>query len=318
MDLQSQEKRKRRSRSSRERREDEGSSRGSQKTPGSCAPSSADTKQLQDKKKQKDATQSSLKEGSFAKVKKQLSSCTSTSKAEKEGKNLRADSQVTTAEIKKEMGFVKEIKKERQTSLDMFEDSPFTKPLKKEEKDNCSMFVTKGVDDKGIKEDSTKTLMCEIKSETLEITSIKLEPGSPETCHLPTVTSFSTLTTPVTVNSLQDALSQSQPGLMSSAEPPDTAELTVSVKQEVQQPSDSDDDFSVDVMLDSLDNVKFEHTEGNAASVKHENEVEEGWNEGDRGSATVVAKSKTQVKRVTWNIQEPEGPQIEKSASSKC
>lgn len=251
-------------------------------------------------------------------MKKQLSSCTSTSKVEKEGKNLRADSQVTTAEITKEMGFVKEIKKERQPSFHMFEDFPITKPLKKEEMDNSSMTVTKGIDDKGIKEDSIKTLMCEIKSETFEITSVKLEPGSPETCHLPTVTSFSTLTTPVTVNSLQDALSQSQPGLMASEEPPDTAESTVSVKQEVQQPSDSDDDFSVDVMLDNLDNVKSEHTEGNGASVKHENEVEEGKNEGDQVSARVVAKSKTQVKRVTWNIQEPEGPQPEKSASSKC
>lgn len=104
---------------------------------------------------------------------------------------------------------------------------------------------------------------------------------------------------------------------MASAEPPDTAEVTVSIKQEV-QPSDSDDDFSVDVMLDSLDNVKSEHPEGNDPSFKHENEVEEWKNDGDQVSARVVAKSKTQVKRVTWNIQEPEGPQPEKSASSKC
>lgn len=251
-------------------------------------------------------------------MKKQLSSCTSTSKVEKEGKNLRAGSQATAAEITKEIGVVKEIKKERQPSLDMFEDSPITKPLKKEEMD-IPLTVTKGTDAEGIKEDSFKPVVCEIKSETFEIGPIKSEPCSLEMCHLLTVSSFSTLTTPVMVNTIpQEAVSQSQPGLMTSAEQPDTAELTVCVKQEVQQPSDSDDDFSVDVMLDNLDYVKSECTEGNGASVKHEKEGEDGKNEGDQVSALVGAKSKTQVKRVTWNIQEPEGPQPEKSASSKC
>ncbi|GLD60202.1 PHD and RING finger domain-containing protein 1 isoform X1 [Lates japonicus] len=112
-----------------------------------------------------------------------------------------------------------------------------------------------------------------------------------------------------------DAVSQSHPGSMASAEQPNTAGLIVPVKQEVQQPSDSDDDFNVDVMLDNLDYVKSERTEESGAFVKPEKEVEEVKNDGEQVLAVVGAKSKTQVKRVTWNIQEPEGPQPEKSAS---
>lgn len=257
--------------------------------------------------------------------KEETPSCTAAAKVKKEGRDLRADSQATTAEMAKEIKVGKEIKKEKQPSLDMFEDSPITKPIKKEEADIQALMVVKGTDEEGNEEDTMKPEMCEIKTETCEIktetcdfTIIKSEPSSPELCHFPPVTSFSTLTTPVTADSLQDAISQPQPELMASAEQPDTAGLTVPVKREVQQPSDSDDDFNVDVMLDNLDYVKSEPPEGSGASIRQEKEVEEGKNQGDKVSTVVGAKSKTQVKRVTWNIQEPEGPQPEKSASSKC
>ena len=143
---------------------------------------------------------------------------------------------------------------------------------------------------------------------------IKTEPASPEVSLSPSVTSFSTLTTSFTENSLEDTESQAQPVSVSSPEQPNTVGLTVPVKQEVHILSDSDDDFNVDMMLDNLDYVKSEHTEGTATSVKQEKVVDEEKNE----PTVAGTKSKTPVKRVTWNIQEPEGPQPEKSASSKC
>ncbi|KAM6937876.1 uncharacterized protein phrf1 [Xenentodon cancila] len=100
---------------------------------------------------------------------------------------------------------------------------------------------------------------------------------------------------------------QEPPAVPVKQEPP-----AVSVKQE---PPDSDDDFSVDVMLDNLDYVISKHTEESGAAVKKEKEVEGSKDGGEQVSSVVGTKSKTQVKRVTWNIQEPEGPQPEKSAS---
>ena len=162
-----------------------------------------------------------------------------------------------------------------------------------------------------MEEDHSQTQMCGVKTETCEI-KIKSEPSSPNVCHL---SSSSTLTAPVTEAAHQDAAS---PGLMTSEEQPSAAGLTLSVKQEVLQPSDSDDDFNVDVMLDNLDYVKSECMGGGDGFVKQEKEDEEGKKEGEQVSAVAGAKSKAPVKRVTWNIQEPEGPQPEKSASSKC
>lgn len=228
--------------------------------------------------------------------------------ASKENKDIRTDCKATTAEMAKETKVVKEIKKEKQPSLDMFDDSPIAKPIKKEETDIHSLMVVKDMDEEGSRDEL-------IKTETCEISIIKSEPSSPELCHSPSVTSFSTLTTP---DSFQDTVSQSQPVSLAFAEQPNTVGLTVPVKQQVQQPSDSDDDFNVDVMLDNLDYENSERTEGSAVSVKQEKEVEEGTIEGGQVSTVLGVKAKNQVKRVTWNIQEPEGPQPEKSASSKC
>ncbi|XP_010731027.3 PHD and RING finger domain-containing protein 1 isoform X1 [Larimichthys crocea] len=295
-------KRRCRSRSSsRERRKEGSSSKSLQKSSGSSVSSSKDTQNLQAKKKEKDTTGSSLKVENI--IKQETPSCSTTSKVKRE--DLRTESHAATAEMVKEVKVGKEIKKEKQPYLDMFEDSPITKPIKKEETDIYDFMAVQGID-KGNEEDP-------IKTETFEIPIIKSEPSSPEVCHSPPVTSFSTPTTPVTVGSLQDTVSH--PVLTASAEQANTIGSTVSVKQEVQLPSDSDDDFNVDTMLDNLDYVKSEHTEGSAASVKQEKEVEEEKNEGGQVAAVVGAKSKTQVKRVTWNIQEPEGPQPEKSAS---
>ncbi|XP_042267255.1 PHD and RING finger domain-containing protein 1 isoform X2 [Thunnus maccoyii] len=314
VESQPKDKRRQRSRSSsRERRKEERSSKSSQKTSGSGISSSKDRK---DKKKEKDMTQSSIKDEKVAIVNKQeMPSSASASNIKKEGEDLRADSQASTAEMMKEIKVVKEIKKEKQPSLDMFEDSPITKQIKKEGIDTLSLIVAKNIKQEEIEEHPIKIEPCEIiKAETCEITAIKSEPSSPEVCHLPPVTSFSTLTTPVAADSLLETVSLSHSDLKAS-EQPNTVGLSVPIKQEVQQPSDSDDDFNVDVMLDNLDYVKSERAEGSAAAVKQKKGGQEGKNEGEQVPAIVGAKSKTQVKRVTWNIQEPEGPQPEKSAS---
>ncbi|XP_062245451.1 PHD and RING finger domain-containing protein 1 [Platichthys flesus] len=297
--------------SSKQRKKVEGSSsKNSQKKSGSSVSSSKNKKQIQDKRKEKDVIQNSLKEEKKTKrSKKEFPSSISTSEVKKEVKDLRADSEAPTAEMTKEVMVVKEIKKEKRSlSLDMFEDAPLAKSIKKEEIDSWSLSETKDIKKEGMEEDLSQTPMCGIKTETRQIT-IKSEPSSPKVCHL---ASFSTLTAPVTEDAHQGAAS---PELMTSEEQPNAAGPTLSVKQEVLQPSDSDDDFNVDVMLDNLDFVKSERTEGGDGVVKEEKEDEEGKKEGEQVAAVVGAKSKAPVKRVTWNIQEPEGPQPEKSAS---
>ncbi|KAM7414278.1 hypothetical protein PAMA_019207 [Pampus argenteus] len=316
VESQSKDKKRHRSRSSsRERRKKEESAKSSQKTSRSSISSSKDRL---DKKKEKDTTSSSLKDEKVARVNK-MSSCTSVSKVKKEGEELRVDSQAATAGIMKEIKVVKDIKKEKQPSLDMFEDSPITKQIKKEEIDTFSLSVVKGIKKEEIEEHPIKTETCEIiktetceiiKTESCEITTIKSEPSFPEVCLLPPVASSSTSTTPDPADSLLETLSHPD---VTALEQANTIDLSGPIKQEA--PSDSDDDLNVDVMLDNLDYMKSEHAEGSGAAVKQEKDGQEGKSEGEQVSAIVGAKSKTQVKRVTWNIQEPEGPQPEKSAS---
>ncbi|KAI9523606.1 hypothetical protein NQZ68_026548 [Dissostichus eleginoides] len=302
-DSRSKDKMRRRSRSSsREKRREEGSSsKSAQKTSGSRVSSSKDTKRSQDKKKAKDTPVSSLKEPPV--IKQKTPSHTSASEITK--KDHKVESQDTTAEKATEIKVEKEIKKEKRPSLDMFEDLfSISEPINKEESDIHAFMVAKSMEEKGKKEDPIKTEKCKIPI-------IKSVLSSPKLCHSPPLPLSSSLTTPVPADSLQDTVSD--PELMASREQPD------SVKQEVQEPSDSDDDFNVDVMLDSLDYVKTERSEESGASV--EKEGEEGEEEEEEGEEekseqiSTVAKSKTQGKRVTWNIQE--GPQPEKKSASK-
>lgn len=297
----SKEKRRNRSRSSsREKRKEERSSKSSHQTSLS---SSKDAKRLQDKKKEKDVSQSYSKDEKVEANlnKKEGPSCSFTSKVKKPDKVLSAESQFKTTESTKEAKDRKEIKKEKQASVGMFEDNPIRISIKKEEPDTCSLAVSK------------EDIEVPIKTETCEIPIVKSEPVCVSS--LPPDTSFSTLTPPVADESHQDTVSETQPLAVAKHQ---NTELAVPVKLEVQQPSDSDDDFNIDVMLDTLDYVKSEHTESSGAAVIQEKEVVAGKNEVQQISTKAGAKtSKTQVKRVTWNIQEPEGPQPEKSASSK-
>ena len=294
--------RRHRSRScSRERRKEEvTSSKRSQKTSGkTCVSSSKDSKQLEAKRKEKTTNETSLKGEKAATVKKHEASTS------KESKDFRTASQATTSEMAKESKIVKEIKKEKQSSFDMFEDSLVAKTIKKEEPDIHALMVVKDIGKEGNKDNSFKT-------ETCEISISKSEPNSQEICSLTSAASFRTLPT---ADSPQNTVSQAQPA---STEQPNTVDLTLHVKQEVQQPSDSEDDFNVDVMLDSLDYKKSECPDGSSITVKQEKGVDEGTKELEPVLNILGGKSKNQVKRVTWNIQEPEGPQPGKSASSKC
>lgn len=216
-------------------------------------------------------------------------------KQEAQSKDLSMNSQATTLATHKERMLLKEIKKEKPPTFDMFEESAGTKTVKKEESDICGLMAVK-------KEEGYKGF----KTEACEISIIKSEASSPEFC--PSVSLVSPLIKP---GGLQDPLDQLQPALLASAAQPDAAELTAGMKQEIQQPSDSDDDFSVDVMLD---NLQYEKPENTGERVSDQ----QGSESAVEGGTVSVSKSKNQVKRVTWNIQEPEGPQPEKSPSSKC
>lgn len=176
-----------------------------------------------------------------------------------------------------------EIKKEKSTELDMFEASPTSRPVKKEELDLPVIDgEIKCEEDKKIIE----TEVCE--GEKVDVTSPEKKPDASDS------PIFSILA-PTVSTPPQETEEQS------------TEVPAFSIKPEpLTQSSDSDDDFNVDVMLDNLDLVKS-RLEATEAVVKEEK------SEGE--AVTVGPKSKTQVKRVTWNIEEPVGPQPEKSAS---
>uniref|UniRef100_A0AAQ4PIT8 PHD and ring finger domains 1 n=1 Tax=Gasterosteus aculeatus aculeatus TaxID=481459 RepID=A0AAQ4PIT8_GASAC len=177
----------------------------------------------------------------------------------------------------------------------------------KEEPDARRPTAAKSVDEEGSREDPIKTEMFEIKTETCEAPFVKSEPGSPELCY------FTSSPAPTTADAPREA-----PAAASHAEStapvgqPGASRLSLPVKQEVLHPSD-DYDFNVDVMLDNLVRVKSECAGESAACVKQKREV--GEEKKEPVSAAGGAKAKAQVKRVTWNIQEPEGPQPQKSAS---
>lgn len=260
---------------SRERRKEEGSSKSSEKPSSFCVLTSKDVKQVQAKNKE-DIVPNLLKEDKGTTVKQQQA----------QSKDLSTNSQATTPPTHQETTLLREIKKEKPPTFDMFEESAGTK-VKKEESDICGLMAVN-------REEGYKTEAC-------EISIIKSEADSPEFCT--SVTSDSPLIKP---DGLQDSLDQ-----LASAAQPDAAELTAGIKQGIQQPSDSDEDFNVDVMLDNLQYEKPENTEERASD-------QQGSEAAVEGGTVSVSKSKNLVKRVTWNIQEPEGPQPEKSASSKC
>ncbi|XP_047202071.1 PHD and RING finger domain-containing protein 1 isoform X2 [Girardinichthys multiradiatus] len=299
VDSRCKDRRQRTRSSSRERRKDDRSTICTNTTSASHVLSSRDRNLPLERKKEKEITQRNFEKNKCAEVKKQeLPSCSFVSQVKNEDQNFEEESQA------KEMLIVlknkKEIKKEKPHLLDMFEDCPAVKQIKSEENDAPSLAVSNSDDE--VLEDHSKTNSC-------ETTIIKSETSPTEECPSPPVSSPSTLTIE---EPLHDSVCQSQPGSSESSKQQNPAGVAVPIKQE---PSESDDDFNVDVMLDSLDNIKSEQTEASDASAEQEKEAVEEKYEGEQISAMVGSKSKAQVKRVTWNIQEPEGPQPEKSQS---
>ncbi|XP_037539335.1 PHD and RING finger domain-containing protein 1 [Nematolebias whitei] len=290
------ERRPRRSRSrSRDRRKD-GSSRSTKKPSNIHVSSFRDTNRSHERTKDNNVSHRNIEEAECAEVNKQdVPSSVFTSQVKKERSDSDADSKIIATENQKQIKIEKEINEKAQ-SVDMFEDFPITKPGKSEESDSTSLAKSKNTDE--AVEDPCKT-------ESYDITNIKSEPS-------PSVLPSCTLTTLVTTDVLEDPVPQSEPVSLDSDKEQDTAGLTAPTKQES---SDSDEDFNVDLMLDNLDYVKSDQIECSGAAAKEEKEVVQGKEEEEPASTAVGLKSKTQVKRVTWNIQEPEGPLPEKSPS---
>ncbi|KAM9754941.1 uncharacterized protein phrf1 isoform 2-T2 [Menidia menidia] len=271
---------RRRSRSSsREKRKEGRSSRAAEKTSGV----SSSMNQSQEQKKEKLPSRKNIKEEKCVEkvIKKEFPSQSCTPQIKKEEGNCQAESQATTPETTNDIKNFKEVKEEKQLSLDM-KGSPISKPIKTEEKPSFNLELSKNIEAKEKP----------IKTNTFEMAVIKSEP-------------LSSLITPVSADSHRDTPSPPQ------AVSVDSAELPAPVKQES---LDSDEDFNVDVMLDNLEYAKSQHTEGRGTTVKQEKEQVEGKEGGEQATAATGAKSKTQVKRVTWNIQEPEGPKSVKIA----
>ncbi|XP_056138661.1 PHD and RING finger domain-containing protein 1 [Lampris incognitus] len=327
----SKDKKRPRSRSySRERRKEEGSSKSSQKASGSSS-SSKEPKDSKDKKKEKGHSQSAVKGNKDDRDKKpEIPSSTSVSEGKKETKHLSADCQVSTEKMVEKPEVLKEIKKEKLPYLDMFEDTASINSVKKQETEieQPSPSIVKGIyEEKEIKTEQTEPIKIETydfsHTAPSEMMKIKPEPHLLELPHhlIPDIPSSSTeitldtsSTPAVAAGSPQDMTAQHPPVSPAPTEHESTILLAATVKQEADQHPDSDEeDFNVDMMLDNLV-FKSEKVEGTDAIVKQEKDEHEVKGEGEQVSVPAGARSKAPVKRVTWNIQEPEGPQPEKSA----
>ncbi|XP_051975657.1 PHD and RING finger domain-containing protein 1 [Xyrauchen texanus] len=107
------------------------------------------------------------------------------------------------------------------------------------------------------------------------------------------------------------------PGITQEMEEMEMAPVQLPGPNKKEHDYSSDEDISVDYLIDNLDFIKKEMSESSVADstdvVDPKPAVEEAPS-GDKTTETVVvgAKSKLQGKRVTWNLQEPEEPQTEK------
>ncbi|KAM9807639.1 uncharacterized protein phrf1 [Neosynchiropus ocellatus] len=259
------------------KRKEEGPSKSSQSAPRSKASSIKDRSVMV---KTKEVPKNSIKDKMDVKVEKLDVPCSAAEAVKEE----RREDQVKAKEV------IKPIKKEKEAPLDIFADSPKAEEIKEEE----------------MREH--KFTQVPIKAEVCEL-EIKVEPNPPEVSFQGSLSSLSSLITP------DAAVSQTRPGPESPAERAQAEVPAASVKQEVQQPSDSEDDFNVDMMLDNLEDVRSEQAEGEDTELKEVKVEQEAKKEGEQVLGTPGAKSKSQVKRVTWNIQEPDGPQPEKATS---
>ncbi|XP_061891863.1 PHD and RING finger domain-containing protein 1-like isoform X1 [Entelurus aequoreus] len=149
-----------------------------------------------------------------------------------------------------------------------------------------------------IKKKPVDIKLCQtVKTEDIcESTKIKVEPTSFE---LP-------VTSHHTAGSHQDSPNHSHL---------DVKANTVGFKVPIKQAPEPDEDVTMDVDHHNLDGVKPEHTKDIGPIVKQEDNRQEGRIEAEQVPPPLGAKAKIQGKRVTWNIQEPDGSQPDKSAS---
>uniref|UniRef100_A0A1A8S1Q4 PHD and ring finger domains 1 n=1 Tax=Nothobranchius rachovii TaxID=451742 RepID=A0A1A8S1Q4_9TELE len=274
---------------SRERMKDERSSRSSAKMSDTCGSSSRDAARSQEGTKTSNVPGNTGDAKCAEGKKPELASISFISEVKKEEMDYDSESQVIPTGDPNEIKNEKEPKEEK--SVDIFEDSFTPEVIEREEMDTTYVVTSEFIDD--VMEDPSKTEYGEMmESEPNPVPLSPLPPTSSPTADIPDPAS--------------------EPGLGGPSKQNPVCSIEGSVKQE---PSDSDDDFNVDMMLDSLDDVNPEQTEGSGAAVKEEKEAAKVEEEQEQVPTTVGSKSKTQVKRVTWNIQEPEGPQPEKSQS---
>ncbi|KAM6960513.1 uncharacterized protein phrf1 [Aplochiton taeniatus] len=337
---------------SRERRTEGGASKSSQKTPAgsSAASSSKQPQEPKERKRVKDSAGGSLKEEKCAREKKRevpsgaalkekAPSRLPEVKAEKDPAEPGSDGRVTSEKPTKAPKVVKEIKQEKISPFDIFEDSPVIKPSEKEPTEAASPCVVKEEQEQHrVKQeqlDPVQEETCALVShdeggrkQHVSSAKVKAEPVWTELAEQssPTAPPFSPATPEHSPGASSPAPQAAIPtdGLGEATSDPPPAPKAPAVSSSLGQqvapanPVDEalcdseDEDFNVDMMLDSLDFVQPAGVPAGAdqgvAGVKREAEVKvEG--------APAGAKSKAPVKRVTWNITEPSEPHSEKSAS---
>ncbi|XP_061825964.1 uncharacterized protein phrf1 isoform X2 [Nerophis lumbriciformis] len=160
------------------------------------------------------------------------------------------------------------------------------------------MKLCQTIKTESVKKEPVDIKLCQtVKTEDIcESTKIKVEPTSLE---LP-------VTSHHTAGSHQDSPNHSHL---------DVKANTVGFKVPIKQAPEPDEDVIVDVDHHNLDCVKPEHTKDIGPIVKQEDNRQEERIEAEQVPPPLGAKAKIQGKRVTWNIQEPDGSQPDKSAS---
>ncbi|XP_077372096.1 uncharacterized protein phrf1 isoform X2 [Festucalex cinctus] len=286
-------KRRPRSRSSsRERRRVDGSSKSFQKTSVSCF----STKYDKDTKKETEVSQSSVKEGEKCELRNDMSYSTSVAEIQKED-----DIDTKAIGIKKDIKIIEKEKKDERQSIDMFQHSPT--PSHTEKEDTPSTIQGQKIEP--IEMEIFETMKTE---EICESTQIEAE----------SVSSQLPVTSPLTSDGHQQSPNHFQPLVKAPVDQTNTIELKVPTELAL----DSDEDYFMDMVLDSPDPVNQEQTEDIGANIKQEdigvNVKKEDIRQEvktDAEQLLTASKMKIQGKRVTWNIQEPEGTQPDKCVS---
>ncbi|XP_016325172.1 PHD and RING finger domain-containing protein 1 isoform X2 [Sinocyclocheilus anshuiensis] len=209
-----------------------------------------------------------------------------------------------------ELDGVKKIKKEEMTSLDIFSlESPYVNEIKSGsadlEKSHASL------------QDEMKVQEMVIEPKKIKIENIwPDEDDSPSCSDNPLVINLDTPAIDA-VNCIKEPTeSYHSPLLEEDMEMPPLQLPDPPIKQELG--ISSDEDISVDYLIDNLDFIKKEMSESSVAdsteAVDPKSAIPEtpAGNKQTTETVTAGAKSKSQGKRVTWNLQEPAEPQSEK------